>query len=269
MKYRLLLALSAASLFSLLCFPATSVFAQSGAPTLATPPTTNKLYAPLPAGLTAEKILDRFLQVSGGKDASAKVKTTCQKGIMSLAVQNLKGDFELYMKQPNRFYTAQTFEGIGKTEVGFDGKIAWSKDPINGIRLLQGSEMAQLKRQIESESKRGSDWRTAYKKVEALGVRKVDGKDAYAIRLTPATGNGKPIVQYFSPETGLLVRLDMIQQGAQGTFPIESYFSDYRTVDGQKIPFLVRQKVAAAEIVTTITEVKNNLSIPDSKFAKP
>ena len=95
----------------------------------------------------------------------------------------------------------------------------------------------------------------------------MEGKDAYAIRLTPT--NGKPLVQYFDTQTNLMVRMDMISEGPQGTLPIESYFSDYRTVDGMKIPFQMRQKVAATELLTTVTEIKNNLPVTDAKFAKP
>jgi outer membrane lipoprotein-sorting protein len=230
-------------------------------------PAAPRIYAPLPAGMTAEKILDRAFAASGGQESLAKTKTTYQKGNISVGAQGIKGVFEVYIKRPNKFYTAQTFEGIGKTEVAYDGKIAWSKDPINGVRTMKDKEKAQLQRQIDNDANRGGDWRKSYSKIEALGVRKVEGKDAYAIRLTPT--NGKPLVQYFDTQTNLMVRMDMISEGPQGTLPIESYFSDYRTVDGMKIPFQMRQKVAATELLTTVTEIKNNLPVTDAKFAKP
>jgi hypothetical protein len=132
---------------------------------------------------------------------------------------------------------------------------------------MKDKEKAQLQRQMDNDANRGGDWRKSYSKIEALGIRKVEGKDAYAIRLTPT--NGKPLVQYFDTQTNLMVRMDMISESPQGTLPIESYFSDYRTVDGMKIPFQMRQKVAATELLTTVTEIKNNLPVTDAKFAKP
>ena len=230
-------------------------------------PTAVKLAAPLPAGLTAAQIMDNFVQASGGKAVSALGKTMIQQGTVSVAGQNIKGKFENYIKRPNLMYTVQELENIGKFESAYDGKIAWSKDPINGFRELKGKELAGVKRQAEDDANK-SEWRKTYKTPEALGVRKVEGKDAYAVRLTPIAG-GKPAVWYFDPQTRLLVRMDMINEGPQGTVPMELHFSDYRTVSGQKIPFLIRQKAGPAEVTITLTDVKINEPIPDSKFAKP
>lgn len=245
--------------------------AAAQAPPVPAPVTTTtavKLSAPLPAGLTAEKIMDKFVQASGGKAALANVKTTIQRGTITIAGQKIKGKFEGYIKRPNRIYTVQELENIGKFEGGYDGKLAWAKDPINGLRELKGKELAQKKREISDDANK-SEWRATYKNAEALGIRKVEGKDAYAVRLTPAAVGGKPAVWYFDPKTGLLIRMDMINESDQGTIPIQMHFSDYRTISGQKIPFLIRQKAGPAEVTITLTEVKINEPIPDSKFIKP
>ncbi|MDX1931683.1 MAG: hypothetical protein SFU56_03680 [Capsulimonadales bacterium] len=210
-------------------------------------------------------VLDRYVEVTGGKAAYARLKTIVMKGTIAVTAQNLKGTVDVRAKAPNKFYTVQEIKDVTKTTMAFDGKRGWSKNNLQGLRDITGSELQQLKDQALFNS--SVRWRELYPKVEMIGIRKVDGKDTYAIRLTPKVG--KPTVQYHDTKTFLIVRTDSVQESPQGTLPVESYLSDYRAVDGVKTPFRVRSRVAAAEIITEITEVRNNVPVPDSLFVKP
>lgn len=214
--------------------------------------------------MSAEAILNKYVQVSGGA-AYSKIKTTVMEGTMTLPAQNISGKMVTYAKAPNHFYMSQELPGIGKTEVGFDGKTAWSRDPFQGTRTLSGPESEQLKAQAAFN--REARWRDLYKKVEYLGIRKVDGKDAHAIRMTPKAG--KPAVQFFDTSTFLLVRVDAVVESPQGRIPTESYLSDYQTVDGIKIPFTMRQRMAAIEMIIKFEQVKNNVPVDEKLFRKP
>ena len=244
------------------------VFAQDAAPPAKKPmvasikPLVAPTKKPLPSAAT---ILDKYIEVTGGKAAYAKIKSTTMTGTISITAQGLKGTVEVQAKAPNKFYTAQTFDQIGKTEVGFDGKIGWQKSPFQGLQETKGMEFAQLREQSLFNSP--LYWRQQYAKVEVIGVRQVEGKDAYVVRLIPK--NGKPTIQYYDTETFYIVRSDTIQESPQGSIPVESYLSDYRAVDGVKTAFHVRSRLAATEIVTDITELKNNVPVADSIFLKP
>jgi hypothetical protein len=46
-------------------------------------------------------------------------------------------------------------------------------------------------------------------------------------------------------------------------------FSDFRDVDGIKVPYTTRSTNAVQAIVVTMTDVKHNLELDDSSFSKP
>lgn len=218
---------------------------------------------------TAEQIIEDSIKASGGRAALAKIKTTVTEGTLSLPAQGINGTMAVQYKAPGKYRMSQTIQGIGETTSAFDGKVAWSKDPINGLRVLSGAELEQAKRGAEGTTNPLVQWKQLYKKWEVLGVRPVGTAKAYAVRLTPKVG--KPAVQYFDTKTGLLVRMDQVLDTPNGQIASETYLSDYRTLDGIKTPFKVRSVIGGglAEVLMTFTSVKNNVPVDDSVFAKP
>jgi hypothetical protein len=49
----------------------------------------------------------------------------------------------------------------------------------------------------------------------------------------------------------------------------EIYFSDWRDVDGVKLPFRMTQSMPTMKFVTTIEEVKHNVPVDDAIFRRP
>lgn len=222
--------------------------------------------APKP-GISAETVLNKFTTATGGRAAYERIKTSVTKGTLQVAGQNLSGTMEVYTKEPGKILMVSNIQGVGETRVGFNGEVGWSKDPLTGLRTLQTTELVGLKQQAAATDP--GNWKKLYKKIEMLGLRKVDGRDAYAVRLTPKAGK-HPTVQYFDTKTFLLVRMDMISEGPQGVMPTESYLSDYRVVNGVKTPFALRQRLGGVvEMVITMNEVKYNAPVEDALFAKP
>lgn len=216
--------------------------------------------------LSAQAVIQRFVQATGGATAYASTKSAVLKGTVSIPAQGIQGTFEIYTREPGKFYTIQRIQGMGDMEQGFDGKVGWSRDPINGLRTLQGKELALLKVNASQDSP--LKWRRIFQKIEMLGVRKVNGRDAYALRMT-ARGL-KPITQYFDAKTFLLTRLDLTTEGPQGVLPTESYMGDYRKVGSLKMPFKTRIRVGGiAEMVMTVTDARVNVPVDDSLFARP
>lgn len=215
--------------------------------------------------MSAAQVLEKSVEMRGGRKAFERITTTVIKGIVEMTNQGLKGTLEIYAKSPNKLLAIQRFEGIGEFKMGYDGKVGWSLDPIQGLRQLEGTELAQLKR--EATFNADLRWRELYKKVTLVGTRKVGQRNAYVIRLVPTLG--KPVTHYYDTKTFLLLRIDSVQEGPQGEIPMESYLTDYRTVDGVKIPFVTRQRLPVGELVVRIQQLQTNVSLPDSFFTKP
>jgi hypothetical protein len=215
--------------------------------------------------ITADQVLEKYVEMTGGRAAYEKITSSISKGTMEITAQNIRGTVETYSKAPTKFLLVQAIDGVGQFTQGYDGQMGWGQDPFLGLRNLEGAELANFKRDASFHS--DLKWRELYDKVELVGTQKVGDRDAYVIRMTPSIG--KPVTRYFDTETFLIVRSDVVSETPFGTLNMESYPSDYRVVDGVKMPFQLMMKAPSGEMVMKITEVKNNVDIDDAKFVKP
>jgi hypothetical protein len=214
---------------------------------------------------TVGEILAKYVQAIGGKAANEKIKSRMAKGTLELAPMGIKGTFENYAAAPNKSVARLSLAGIGEIIEGFDGTTAWTINPLQGNRDKQGEELAQTK--LAYNFNRETNLDKLYPKMELKGVEKVGTDDAYVVVATP--DNLPPDTFYFDTKSGLLVRQDSIAISPEGKMPGKTFFEDYREVDGVKMPFKTRSVLPQFEIITTFTEVKNNVAVEDTKFAKP
>jgi hypothetical protein len=72
---------------------------------------------------------------------------------------------------------------------------------------------------------------------------------------------------YFDPETGLLVRsIVKLSSPEAGEIEQISEPSDYRTVDGVKVPFKLVNTSPDQVVRITITKIEHNVAIDDALF---
>jgi hypothetical protein len=214
---------------------------------------------------TVDQILDKYIQATGGRQAVEKIASRVTKGTVELSAMGLKGEIESYAKAPNKTLTIINFSGLGEFREGYDGKIAWSQNPMMGLREKSGDELTAIAQTADIHAQIKT--RQLYSKLEFKGKEKVGTRETYVILATPAVG--APVKMYFDTQTGLMARTDMDFETPQGQFHLESTMDDYREVDGVKIAFLARQKTSVADFIIKLTEVKHNVAIDDAKFNKP
>src|ERR1043166_7944689 len=92
----------------------------------------------LPAADTlpkAETILDKFIEVTGGKAAYEKRHTEVSTGSMEIVGKGIKGTLTSYRSEPDKSYTEIDIQGIGKVQEGSDGAVAWSLSAMQGPRV--------------------------------------------------------------------------------------------------------------------------------------
>lgn len=218
------------------------------------------------AGLSAEQILECSIEATGGREAYAKLASTVAKGVLEFEPQHLHGAIEFYAKAPNKRLVITRLENIGEILQGFDGQVAWMSNPMEGrVVRVEGAEAERIRR--EADFHRPLRWRELYTKVELAGKQTVDGRATYVVRLTPR--QGKPLTHYYDAESFLLVRQDLVQQTTQGELPVQALLSDYRDVDGIKVPFRIEQQMPMGKMVIVFHEIRNNVVIEDARFAMP
>ncbi len=217
------------------------------------------------AELTAEQIIEKSIEASGGRQNLEKLTSTFAKGIMEIGEQHVHAIIEVYTKAPNKRLVISNIEDFGEVQQGYDGQSAWTEVPSQGLRILAGAELADAQRDATFNAE--LKWRELYPKVELRGKEKVGEQPAYVVRLFPSSG--QPITRYYDAQNFLMLRQIMTRETQQGSMEIQVELSDYRDIGGGvKGPFKIKQTMPAlGEILITMTEVKNNVPIDDAKFS--
>jgi len=217
---------------------------------------------PLPS---AESILDRYVQVTGGKQAYEKRKSEIAHGRVDFPALGIKGSMTRYAAQPDKYYYTVDIAAIGKMESGVNGSVAWENSAILGPRLKSGVERAEAIR--EGNMSATVNWRKLYPKVENAGIETIDGEECFKVVMTPA--EGQPITGYYQKKSGLQVKLTTVASTQLGDIPVEMIASDYKDFGGILEPTKVTQKAGPQEFTMTLERVEVNPAIPPETFALP
>lgn len=212
-----------------------------------------------------ESILDRYVQVTGGKQAYERRKSEIATGTLEYAAQGVKGTITRYEAEPDNYYAALDIPGIGKIEMGVTGGVAWENSAIMGPRVKSGEEKMQAVREATMNST--LRWRTLFPKVETAGIETLDGEECYRVILTPA--EGKPEVMYFQKKSGLAVKTTTVAVSQMGEIPVEVTVAGYKDFGGVLAPSKVTQKAAGQEFTITMEKVQVNAELPPDRFALP
>jgi hypothetical protein len=215
---------------------------------------------------TAQQILDRYVEAAGGRAALEKLKSRVMKGKIEVTALGVTGPFEVRAKAPNKQVSTVEFEGFGAMREGFDGTVAWAVAPLQGVRTKSGGELARVQR--STVFPRELKFRETYDRLEAKGASKVGAADTWVLEGT--VKNGKPDRLYFDQKSGLLLREETVVESPVGEMNFQIDLSDYRDIDGIKVPFTMRvPQPAEVGFQIRFDEVKHNVDLADTEFAKP
>jgi zinc protease len=221
--------------------------------------------APKVALPAADALLANYVKAIGGRDAWMKATSRLSKGTINVPAYNIEGTVEVHMKAPDKLLSVAIIGGQAYKH-GFDGTVAWSDTPNEGLSEEKGNALAAAKR--EADFYHQLDLQKLYTQLTVTGVETVNGKDAYVLEAVTPEGAKDHI--YFDTKTYLILRSVNHRASADGTDAVYTGdLEDYRDVDGMKIPFVIHQTSEQAAFVITFTDVKNNVDLSDDQFAKP
>ena len=224
--------------------------------------------------LTADQIVEKHLAALGGREALSKVTSRRATGTVTVTTPMgpLSGPIEMVAKAPNRMRAdirvdLTSVGGPGEmviTEM-FDGTNGWSMNSLVGDSPMSDDQMA---------SARNNFFPTPLLRYKELGLtptveatQQVNGKAAHVVLFTPKAGPAERM--FFDSESFLIVRststMTLPQVGKTDTV---SEPSDYRAVDGIKVPFMLTQAAGEQKVTFTFTKVENNVAIDDARFKK-
>jgi len=214
---------------------------------------------------TTQEVLDKYVAAMGGRDAVMKVKSWKSTGTVELVPMGVTGTVEILSAAPDHSYQKTTLAGLGEFVEGYDGKTAWSSNPIQGMREKSGAELSQTK--LLNNFYRDINLDKTYSKLTVKGTEKVGDRDTYVV-----TGQAEGLPEttfYFDTKTGLIVRTDSTLVSPEGQQPAKIYLDEMKTFDGVLMPTKVRTVIPTMEIRLTITDYKSNVPVDETIFSRP
>lgn len=213
----------------------------------------------------AETILDRSVEVTGGKAAFEKRHNEVMHGSMEFTGRGIKGTMTVYQAEPDKNLAIIEIEGIGKIESGSDGEIAWENSALQGPRIKQGDEKAGSLR--DGTFNAALNWRKVYTKAETAGAETVEGHECYKVVLTPK--EGKPSAEFFDKKTGLMIKTMVTRNTPMGEINAEVVADDYRKEGDVLIPHKLINRAAGQEFLIQVDSVEVNVNMPKDRFDLP
>lgn len=202
---------------------------------------------------TAEKspspkeVIDKYLAAVGGEKALLKLTSRVSVGTVEISAMGLSGSADLFERAPNESALILTVAGLGTMRQTSDGKSQWVQDPLMGLVRTQSGfseETNTLQREI------------TIKKLEGLfrfdGHARVGERDTLVLSHKYDSGGIGRL--FFDAETGLLLRRN------------NTYYEDYREVDGVKLPFITKEQSPYGFVVLRMREIKHNVPIDKNAF---
>lgn len=215
--------------------------------------------SPLP---TVAQVLERYVKAVGGRGAFERLKSRYLKASLALS-DGTNVTREVYMKAPNKAVFISAAPGE-VTSQGFNGEVGWLKN--NRVRReLNGHTLSRLR--FDSEFNREVRFEELFTGLRIAGREQVGGRQVYVVEAEPASGDACKF--YFDAQTGLLARMLIEEESPFGSVLDQSDYSDYRDVDGVKLPFVISRTSLWENSVTRILKVEHNVSIDDIKFNLP
>jgi hypothetical protein len=217
---------------------------------------------------TVDSILAKHVEAVGGKGAIEKVHSRrVQFKVESETIGNSEG--EIFSQVPDRQRSHIDLGSGGVIDEGFDGTVAWVKNPWQGLRVKTGDELAKVKR--DARFYRELNFKTAYPDLAYKGIDKVGDEESWLLESKPTPTSKEKF--WFSTRTALLLRQESQYEGPDGPVTLNALPQDYKTFDNLKFPGGMKLTFSngSQEFAFTMkfTAVKHNVDIESAKFTKP
>jgi len=154
---------------------------------------------------------------------------------------------------------------VGDFATGFDGNVAWNKDN-RGLTELSGERRNQVIMNVRLAM--GTTLRDLYTSLAVVDADSIAAANATVLEgVSSATGRRERL--YLDPGSGALVRRSIFTEGAYGSFSTDTYYENYRTVDGVRLPILISEFTPDFGTVQKRASVEHNATNAAALFVKP
>jgi photosynthetic reaction center cytochrome c subunit len=210
----------------------------------------------------ADAIVARYVDAIGGQAAIEKLTSLAEKGNITTPHGD-SAQFELKESAPNKVLFVRTPGDGPAMRIAYNGQDAAAMmgghaNPIHGF------ELQALK--LDANFSRNFNLKEQYTRMQSPPFpQKIDGREVKMVRGVLPDNQGQETL-YFESQSGLLVRRVSVLRTALGGIPQQYDYSDYRDVNGVKIPFVTKLSTSENIQTRTITEARFNVPVDDKDF---
>lgn len=212
----------------------------------------------VPEGVTAESVIQKYIESIGGEDSIKNVidRTTVMRG----SIQGQNVTIVSYQKAPNKLKQDIKL-GTFNQELLFDGQKGVMTTGENVIDIL-GEELEKLEAEATLDFiLHPEDYGV---KISLVGMKIIETKNCFEINFVLPSGTYW--TQFFDAESGYKVKEEKQVVTKQGSFDQETFFYEYKSINGVKYPFRIKQSFGAQQLEFNVSSVKINSGLKDEIF---
>ena len=163
----------------------------------------------------AEAIINRYLEVTGGRPAWEALQSLRGLGKLEVLGAGLTGNVSIFQTREGFYRSVDT--GIGGAQLTVrNGDKAWSVRPDGVVAEIQGEELQKLLRDKAFNPLLNTS--ALYESMTLAGVEEVDGSQAWKVHCLPIGGIGSEEMRFFDIESGCRSRLSIEVRALRGRF---------------------------------------------------
>ena len=219
------------------------------------------------AAQTVDELVAKSVEARGGLAKLKAIQSIRMTGHLTMGPMDMPIVVE--MKRPNLFRADVSVQGTSAVQA-YDGTTAWNISPM-GTGQAEALPAEEAKGMADQADLDGPlvDYKAKGNQVELVGKEKVEGSDAYKLKVTKKDGD----VQYhfLDADSYLLIRVEA-KRTIRGTeIEGESSLGDYKEVGGVLWPHSIQNSAKGRPEAQTIavSKIEVNPPIDDARFKMP
>lgn len=216
---------------------------------------------PLPSG---REVVQRHVAAIGGEAAFRRVRSMRLQGRFEISGQNIFANFEELVARPNKLLIRASIPGMGDTEQGFDGVVAWMIDPQTGPRILKNRERDEAAADADFDGPLHLP--EHLKELRTIARTTFDGHAAYRVKVVLASGVQQD--EFFDVQSALELGWEAERATALGIITTTTLLQDYKAFGPLMQPTTLVQKALSIEQVLHVTSIEYD-NVPANAFELP
>lgn len=226
------------------------------------------LLAPAAHAASVDEVLAKHFEANGGLEKLKSIKTMRVTGKMAIG-PGMEAPFTMERARPNKQRLEFTFSGMTGIQAS-DGEKPWMVMPFMGKKDPEPIPAEDAAEMLDDDFDGALvDWKTKGNTVEMLENESVEGADCFKLRVTKK--NGKVETMWIDTETYLTLKSESKRKMRGTEVEAESYFSDYKDVDGMLMAHTMEQgaKGAPQRQKMMFEKIELNVALDDARFKMP